>query len=1322
MISIEKKIHDIEQLSTLINLLVTTEKSLAGQTKLLEELNLIFCALIRNYKIENIIRNKYGRFNAFKKYALNANGIHFDLLANAIVIFGEESQNAIARTILEQSKDIFFAEMHLLGESMATIVNTEIHLLAQEAHSNLELTKKLKDCKKSLPEIPQATVDSRLIFTESTTEVFFCKKLLNYTRQLLISYPNLLSADKMSREERYIFAYMLAITWQAFDSIPFALKQQKFDELFRLMKKTRHGIAHGHSRLIYNFEENLIDALKEKSLLFFQKTCNLFEEIENFSNQIHSYENIINLQKTSNLWNNGAIFGEVQTAMIELGSLFGVTVKKPPVPKVKIQTNKGKKEKKPQKVVTISDLKAKLDGLRKSIDGIDAKLSLLDGDKNSREREALFKEKRGIVPTEEMVRNHFINERTKLEILEKETLLQYQTLLAENPDIESSEAKKEKKINKNLERPTQEISKILEKMARECEYLEELLNKKTVHDFVIEYAMTVVGQLGRDLNDAREKDTRIDSLAPSEYLESLHATIQMRNSKLHNIIKAGNVSLAEMLFRDTLPMLPEIQAMRNVIEITEQDIASQINIAAWFTLGYSYLQLRKYDKAIETFKSIQTSFLNHAVSPTPILNTYIGLATAYGNKANDYYGADRGEWEKILLNKCYYLTHCLELIISLGTNFETGDQKLQVTKLFDPTIESGNINVITDILQAVPNHLKVATLLNNCAGAYALLGYHDFQVRCLEKAIQIAHQLKDGVRESKYLNNLAVYCYETAKQQDKNLPQGSHNVEFHGHLQAERAIACAWQAKRLLEYNNNQHSLFYIDICINLCKALLLSHHPYLIATSLEVLQLAQQVITTLPARKKDFEIKSLNQIQAEHTKIITALKDYKQIPADYFSTINKNTKELWLMSVVTRGLAGVYQDLAINLDLSHEFDTVINMASDEEDEITKIRRLHVNGVKKYTESNFQDAVDYFLQILSLMNAPYFTNENMVTTQKRIWIDLGKAYYGLEKFAEAANYFEKCIDLVIADQIKLDDEIVDLLVRLGKINSILPTRFISLCELIDEKYRTYSSSFNKYDLMLQNLAIQCLNSCEYEKALVIQARVVNSLTSLQLSGNQALLEVAIKLLASAQNNYQFDLNTQQVELSKKFDFYLNINRQLNFIKKIYTNDALDNAIKASKELLKSLREQLAKDNASLETTLAGLRGVNFFKGVQHISILDRLVKKYALKDQSQSELEKGLRQAAVNGYEDDLRHFISHVANINSISPSSGNTALHWAAKNAHIGCIKLLLANYAMREVLNKEQLKPEDLLPAEHAAKQLFVKTPRSSPLGFVEISQLP
>lgn len=75
------------------------------------------------------------------------------------------------------------------------------------------------------------------------------------------------------------------------------------------------------------------------------------------------------------------------------------------------------------------------------------------------------------------------------------------------------------------------------------------------------------------------------------------------------------------------------------------------------------------------------------------------------------------------------------------------------------------------------------------------------------------------------------------------------------------------------------------------------------------------------------------------------------------------------------------------------------------------------------------------------------------------------------------------------------------------------------------------------------------------------------------------------------------------------------------------------------------------------------------------AIIDALVTKYNLPDQSQESLEKGLRNAANLGRVQDLKLFIQIGTNVNAKDKgTNGYTALHLAALKKHTRCYQLLI------------------------------------------------
>ncbi|MFT3742424.1 MAG: ankyrin repeat domain-containing protein [Gammaproteobacteria bacterium] len=91
-------------------------------------------------------------------------------------------------------------------------------------------------------------------------------------------------------------------------------------------------------------------------------------------------------------------------------------------------------------------------------------------------------------------------------------------------------------------------------------------------------------------------------------------------------------------------------------------------------------------------------------------------------------------------------------------------------------------------------------------------------------------------------------------------------------------------------------------------------------------------------------------------------------------------------------------------------------------------------------------------------------------------------------------------------------------------------------------------------------------------------------------------------------------------------------------------------------------------------------------------LISKLVKAYDLKNTSQSELERGLREAAANKNGLDLQKFIELKVNVNAQDPILKKTALHLAIGNNSFECVKILLLNGANNSIKDASGKIPSD------------------------------
>jgi ankyrin repeat protein len=103
---------------------------------------------------------------------------------------------------------------------------------------------------------------------------------------------------------------------------------------------------------------------------------------------------------------------------------------------------------------------------------------------------------------------------------------------------------------------------------------------------------------------------------------------------------------------------------------------------------------------------------------------------------------------------------------------------------------------------------------------------------------------------------------------------------------------------------------------------------------------------------------------------------------------------------------------------------------------------------------------------------------------------------------------------------------------------------------------------------------------------------------------------------------------------------------------------------------------------------------------QYISRVFELVQMFALKDDSQVELERGLRKAACNNKLEALKIFIKLVHNIDApdSNPTQGKTALHWAVIKNHSACVQELLQANADPAIKDRDGKTVRDYISNEN------------------------
>lgn len=186
----------------------------------------------------------------------------------------------------------------------------------------------------------------------------------------------------------------------------------------------------------------------------------------------------------------------------------------------------------------------------------------------------------------------------------------------------------------------------LKMISKELNYIVEVLRNEQLiekkRDYITRFALTKVGQLLRDL----EKESgQIIVSTHDAHKQSVRDTITARNKLMHDIIASLNLPISNTLFRKTLPMIPEISAL---IEILKREDTEQDDDSALFKLGMAYVKLGQFERALEYFGQLlllSSSEINiddkiiskkeRQGSTSRALNSILGVAQTYGAMAKE---------------------------------------------------------------------------------------------------------------------------------------------------------------------------------------------------------------------------------------------------------------------------------------------------------------------------------------------------------------------------------------------------------------------------------------------------------------------------------------------------------------------------------------------------------------------------------------------------------------------------------------------------------------------------------------------------------------
>jgi hypothetical protein len=942
-----------------INAVGESHERLSGEN--LRDYLLIIADLIkliyRKDKDGASIRNKYGIFNQSSTKE-NKNGIDFDNIERlADILSNNEISKEDVLTLIKVERSAILEHLIKLRNQSIRAIEAESLQPNKKSQNHKLLSDNTYIVQEKLSQIDKSSKNLKLSDSDILYKIsnFFNTKQCLQFISLVINDENIQNSlgDIRDVNNRYAFARLMTIMGEVFKLIP---KYQgdglgDLNGIFKTIAKIRNGFAHGHYKYIGNPNEETLKALEKVGL----------EEIFNGINNI-----LLDMNKniSSHHTDKVQFTPEMQAEINRISDL--VDNLKKIFPKKKKQKAPAKQQnKKPTDEPSITDL---LNIIKKILPIYEAGIKNPENKKKALIK--LIKEYNSNSQVQNLENIQFPDPNVELpttkslaEIIErvKEVGLleeRIKKITPEKPE-EKSESP-EDKSTKEKEKLDKTVKIILD-LKREIEYLKNAQNTQA-NPYAIEYCMTAIGQLCRDLEDINPE--LIVETTPKEFKESSKVNISTRNKLMHQILSKTHKPLLDVIYRETLPMLPEIEAISTIVDLLFQNQQEQ-NSDFFLKLGMSYLALKQFDKANECWKKL---------SAAPDADIIIDLT---GNENNQ---------EKLTTQAHIDLFNSLTLMGSTKAKeayeaLSNGNSELAKKLYFE------RIDIYKQYLYAAEYLLgedlenpkimprQIASTYNNMANSLSHVSEYEGALETYKMAFAIISKQENPSQKSKalYLMNVGIAHLSHI---NESIVANTQVTDIDG-TNAHLAVAYLWESKILSGAQSaSKNSPEYIKMLSYLVFGLRVNGSDLNILYAQELYKELTEIVKTAPLRADDqamiafkitggsvdgLQFRSISSLQNDYT-------NHRELVDSQF--------ELTRLGY----LAVAYADLGIDENLDERIAKAQEIIKSHEDKVSLSRmgnfgkdcEILMNlASQKFRNGNYKEAIKGYLNTLSVLDKYY---------------------------------------------------------------------------------------------------------------------------------------------------------------------------------------------------------------------------------------------------------------------------------------------------------------------------------------------------------------
>ncbi len=595
--------------------------------------------------------------------------------------------------------------------------------------------------------------------------------------------------------------------------------------------------------------------------------------------------------------------------------------------------------------------------------------------------------------------------------------------------------KKEK--SKDIANPKEKLRKKIIQISKELDFLISVLENenftKNKKQYVAEFSFTKIGGLFAKIEEEMKSVYEIlSALSSKEFYSSFKETIKDRNKLMHDILLRNRVNVSATLFRQTLPILPELKAMREIIQHEEKNP----DAACLLKLGSAFATLKKYEEAFDCFdKSFQLLVAKELLEDNKsfqakeiieqkagMLNVFLLMAKTYGKIGDELSLANKKEAELFYKLKISFLE----------------EQYLSYAKIF-----------IGDDLEN-PSYIP-----RPIAAAYNMLGNTYSDIDCFSEAL-IYHKKafliikkKRGYKdqEALYLFNTAATCYSQLRRKIDST-DFSDAKQFEYPIQEMRfVVAALWETKNYYdEIGFVKASSDYIKIMSFLIEALLYTGSPMDLLRAQEFYGEFKCIIEKFSVRENSQEVlklKELGPLISTSKQVFDSLEDAAEIRNQF-----QKQKILLDLDFEIKNLNSLVMFYDDKFGVLYDFQKRIQNAKrrlselEKDSPVSKQTRFYFEVVSlsnqasiHFKRDQFGVALSEYKQALKKLETEYPAFIPAIFLGD-LFENIGDTYLRLEKKQKALKYFKKALEAYVKYK-GLNDRAFQIPLKIIKLNQEL---------------------------------------------------------------------------------------------------------------------------------------------------------------------------------------------------------------------------------------------------------------------------------------------